>query len=157
MKLTAQEEYGLRCLLQIAREPAGFMTSSEIARREGLTTPYVAKLMHNLRKAGFVTSYRGQKGGYVLARAPQEINVGALLAAIGSRLFPEDFCVCHAGSMEECVHNTDCAIRSLWRFLDAVIERNLAKIVLQDFLCSEQAMSSWLQVHLGEARGGGSY
>ena len=156
MKLTTQEEYGLRCLLQIAREPGGFMTSSEIARREGLTAPYVAKLMHNLRKAGFVTSYRGQKGGFVLARAPQEINVGALLAAIGNRLFPEDFCVCHAGSMEVCVHGTDCAIRSLWLFLDAVIERNLGKIMLQDLLCSERSMGSWLEVHLGEARGGES-
>jgi Rrf2 family protein len=156
VKVTAQEEYGLRCLLQIAREPAGFLTVGEIARREGLTTPYVGKLMRVLRRAGFVTSYRGQKGGYMLARGPQEINVGALLAAIGNRLFPEDFCVCHAGSMEVCVHGTDCAIRSLWLFLDTVIERNLGKVKLQDLLCSERSMGSWLEVHLGEARGGGS-
>lgn len=71
MRITAKEEYGLRCILQLAsappREP---LSAAEIARREGLSCPYVEKLLWTLKKAGFIKSHRGVKGGYVLARPP---------------------------------------------------------------------------------------
>src|SRR4051812_37389459 len=52
MKITAQEEYGLRCLLRLARAPDGSLTLPEIADAEGLSVPHVAKLMAVLRHAG---------------------------------------------------------------------------------------------------------
>src|SRR4051794_31731830 len=45
MKITAQEEYGLRCLLRLARAVDGSLTLQEIADAEGLSLPHVAKLM----------------------------------------------------------------------------------------------------------------
>ena len=92
MKFTAQEEYGLRCLLQIAREPTGSVTIPEIAKREALTPAYVAKLMRVLRRVGLVKSTRGQKGGYRLAYPPDRMNLGMVLAALGGRLYSDDFC-----------------------------------------------------------------
>ena len=65
MKLSAQEEYGLRCLLQMAsRGNEASLSIPEISRAEGLSVPNVAKLMRLLRIAGFVKSVRGQSGGY---------------------------------------------------------------------------------------------
>ena len=59
MKLTTQEEYGLRCLLQLARKDTGSLTIPELSRREGMSPANVAKIMRLLRRAGFVRSTRG--------------------------------------------------------------------------------------------------
>src|SRR5579864_4340632 len=97
MKITAQEEYGLRCLLRLARADAS-LTLPELADAEGLSVPHVAKLMAVLRQAGLVDSVRGRAGGYLLAKAPEEIRLGSLLLTLGEPLFDEaDYCQKHAG------------------------------------------------------------
>ena len=68
MKISAQEEYGLRCLLRLAKAESGVATLPEVAAAEGLSVPYVAKLMAVLRHAGILDSVRGRSGGYKLAR-----------------------------------------------------------------------------------------
>ena len=71
MKFSSQEEYGLRCLLRIARQGRkASLTIPEISEAEGLSSFYVAKLMRILRRAGLVKSARGQIGGYSLSRPP---------------------------------------------------------------------------------------
>lgn len=147
MRFSAQEEYGMRCLLQIAREPLEGLTIPEIAGREVLTEAYVAKLVRVLRKAGIVTSTRGQKGGYRLSRSADQIRVSEALIALGGRLFAGDFCGKHTGAGVRCVHNVDCSIRSLWMALDAAVERTLSTMTLQDLLCSERDAAAL--VHFG--------
>ena len=84
MKITAQEEYGLRCLLRLARAEDGqSLTIPEIAAAEGLSVPYVAKLLSVLRQAGLIESVRGRAGGYRLARPPAEIGLGSVLLVAG--------------------------------------------------------------------------
>src|SRR2546421_10606736 len=99
MKITAQEEYGLRCLLRLARAGDGPLSIPDIAAVEGLSEPYVAKLLAVLRKAALIDSARGRTGGYRLAKAPAGIGLGSLLLVLGEPLFqePEDF-ERHAGS-----------------------------------------------------------
>jgi len=64
MRITAVEEYGLRCLLNLAREGAKAQLSiSEIAEMEGLSVPYTSKLLSILRKSGLVLAARGRGGG----------------------------------------------------------------------------------------------
>ena len=74
MKITAQEEYGLRCLLRLAQSESGSLTLPEVAAAEGLSVAYVAKLMAVLRHAGILDSVRGRSGGYTLARPADEIH-----------------------------------------------------------------------------------
>ena len=69
MKISAQEEYGLRCLLQLARlEDGESLTLGQIAEREGISGANAGKLLWLLSKAGLVQSVRGNRGGYRLAR-----------------------------------------------------------------------------------------
>src|SRR5467141_5454958 len=102
MRLTSQEEYGLRCLLRVARGQES-MTTPEIAVREGLTQAHVHKLMRLLRRGGMVKSVRGRKGGYQLARPAEQINVGAALASLGDSLYSTEFCSEHRGITRTCV------------------------------------------------------
>jgi Rrf2 family protein len=144
MKLSSQEEYGLRCLLQVARhDPAGSVTIPEISRIEGLSIPHVAKLMRLLRRGGFVKSVRGQAGGYKLARTPDHLNIGEVLAWLGGRLFDPSFCSMHAGMAELCTHSVDCSIRSLWQSVQHVVDQMLGQVTLSQLLGGEQQRSSW--------------
>ena len=143
MKFTAQEEYGLRCLLQIGRQgKGGGLTIPEIAAADGLSIPYVAKLMRLLRRGGFVKSTRGQTGGYTLARPADQIILGDVLGSLGGRFFESEFCERYPGSVEICTHTVDCSIRSLWASVQQVVDQVLEKTTLQDLLHSEQDTSA---------------
>lgn len=151
MKLTSQEEYGLRCLLQIASAPERFLTISEVARREALSTAYVAKLMRILRRAGFLRSVRGKKGGFELGLPPAEVNVGQVLGALGGRFYSEAFCVSHAGDQSVCVHSVDCSLRSLWTALDSALQRVLNRMQLSHLISGQSDAEVWLR---GDLSGG---
>ena len=141
MKLTAQEEYGLRCLLQVARRaPAdGECVSSirDVADAEGLSADYAAKLLRVLRQAGFVTSARGATGGYRLARDARSIPLGEILRALDAPLYDASFCEGYAGLQPKCVHKTSCAVRVLWRTLEQALTQALAGLTLADLLFDE--------------------
>jgi Rrf2 family protein len=120
------------------------MTIPEIATIEGLSIPHVAKLMRLLRRGGFVKSVRGQAGGYKLARQPEQINIGEVLAWMGGRLFEPSFCTMHSGMAKLCTHSVDCSIRSLWQSVQHVVDQMLGKVTLSDLLDGERPVSSWI-------------
>ena len=135
MKFSAQEEYGLRCLLQIARKGDGAsVTILEISKLEGLTQPHVAKLMMILRKEGFITSTRGQSGGYTLSRPASDITLGDVLTALGGKLYDAEFCNRHSGYNSICTHDIDCSVRSLWQVVQTVVDDVVYKITLADMI-----------------------
>lgn len=141
MKLSAQEEYGLRCLLHLARIPNGeSLTIPEISKAEGLSVPNVAKLMRLLRMGGMVQSERGQAGGYMLARPAGEIRVSEVLDLLGGQFFSARFCERHAGRQNVCSHSVDCSLRVLWNTVQQVLHDVLGKTTLRDLLCSESQM-----------------
>ena len=139
----------MRCLLQVAREPDGFATVPEVARREGLTRSYVAKLLGILRQAGLLESVRGRGGGFRLARSADGVDVGSVLAALDAPLYCEDFCGQYTGGCQECVHNEDCSIRALWATINGMVAETLSQTTLKDLLRDERAMNGWLRVELG--------
>ncbi|MEK6324105.1 MAG: Rrf2 family transcriptional regulator [Acidobacteriota bacterium] len=141
MKLSAQEEYGLRCLLRLgAQGDGGSLTIPEISRAEGISPEYVAKLMRIMRRGGMVTSARGATGGYTLSRPADQITAGEALTLLGGRLFESDFCERHAGAESLCTHSIDCSIRSLWQALQTAVDQVLTRTTLKDLLCTEAQM-----------------
>lgn len=156
MKVTAQEEYGFRCILQIAQaEPNRHISCAEIARAERISVPYAAKLLNILRRAGLVESLEGVKGGYRLGRDPQEITVLEILKVLDGDLHVSDFadfCNGFAGLQEQCVHYRDsCCIRSVWLTISTHIEDTLGRITLGELVAhGESVMSAIMGARFGE-------
>jgi Rrf2 family protein len=156
MKFTAQEEYGLRCVLNLARayrEEAAdstFMTVGAIAEKEGLSVQYAGKLFRVLAKCGLVDSVRGCKGGYRLTRPPSRVSVGDVLSALGAKLYEPRLCDRYVGDRSFCVHTNDCSIRSLWGGLQLIIDAVLEKTTLADLIEGERPMTVWIAESLAE-------
>lgn len=154
MKLSAQEEYGLRCLMQVAlSSSAAPVQITEVAAREGLSPEYAAKLLRVLRQGGLLESVRGANGGYMLARPADQISVFEAIEVLDGNLFDDGFCATHTGKGAICVHSTACSIRSLWRWIGGALERVLAEITLADLARGELAMASQLDEVTPESAG----
>lgn len=151
MKITAQDEYGLRILVRIAKckDNAG-LSIPQLSVMEGLSQPHVAKLTRILRIDGLINSTKGHIGGYVLARPAADITVNDVLKALGGRLFDEEFCVTHVGVMKLCTNSVECSIRSLWTMVQSVIDKLLDKITLADLSKNEKEASFTFQGFLEE-------
>jgi len=104
MKLSAHEEYGLRCLLRIGLAGNNeSLTIPEISQAEALSPAYAAKVLRMLRRGGFITSARGKVGGYTLSRPAAQIVIGDVIGVLGGRLFEsQHFCHEHTGQIKVC-------------------------------------------------------
>jgi Rrf2 family transcriptional regulator, iron-sulfur cluster assembly transcription factor len=138
MKITSQEEYGLRILLRIAkcRDQDG-MTIQSLAVAEGLSSPYVAKLTRMLRIEGYINSTPGNKGGYVLSRSADQIFINQVLKILGGSLFDKSFCDDYPGLMKFCTNSVDCSIRSLWQMIQINIDQLLDHVTLKELIGNE--------------------
>jgi Rrf2 family transcriptional regulator, iron-sulfur cluster assembly transcription factor len=143
MKITAQEEFGLRVLIRVAGcETEDGMSIPQLSKAEGLTSHYVAKLTRILRMAGFINSTPGYKGGYVLAKPSKEIKIKYVLQALGGVLYDKDFCGTHAGSVNLCTNSVDCSARSLWQMIQFTVDQLLDKITLYDMANAKENESA---------------
>lgn len=79
MRLTRYSDYAMRVLLYLAARDDRLCSIAEMAAAYGISRNHLMKVLHDLGRAGYVTSVRGRAGGYRLARPADEINVGALL------------------------------------------------------------------------------
>jgi Rrf2 family protein len=146
MKITAQEEYGLRILLRIAScRDADGMSIPQLSEAEGITPHYVAKLARVLRLEGFINSTPGYKGGYILAKPAKEIIINDVLKGLGGALYDKKFCGTHTGSLNLCVNSVDCSSRSLWKMIQFTVDQLLNKITLADLLSQEKESGKVLE------------
>ena len=137
MRITTQAEYGLICALHLARRmDDGPVTGREIAATERLPADYVEQIMLKLRRAEIVRSTRGARGGYHLARDPQQISVRDVIAASEHSTF-EVHCTSHPVEQDRCAASHECSIRPVWLLLQRRIDDVLESVRLSDLLLQE--------------------
>lgn len=135
MRISALEEYGLRCLLALADAgPGAQLSISVIAEKEGLSVPYASKLLAILRQAELVKAVRGRGGGFCITRAPEEINLLEVITALGGPLIDPGHCTKYTGQMEQCVHRDNCSIIYVLSGVAGYIGDYLATTTLVDVL-----------------------
>ena len=135
MKISAQEEYGLRCLAQLARTD-GARSLREVAESEGISTAYAGKLLWILGHAGLVKSVRGPKGGYALAMPPSEIFLSDVIKVLDEDSI-DHFCQHFSGDQEVCVHTDDCTIMPVVQGLHTLVRDVLSRISLAQLVSGE--------------------
>ena len=135
MRITALEEYGLRCLLVLAGKGTnGQLSISEIADKEGLSVPYASKLLSVLRRTDLVTAVRGRGGGFRIARPPEEITLLEVIVGLGGPLIDRNHCDRYSGQRETCVRHGHCTVRYVLGGLACYIANYLESTSLADLL-----------------------
>ncbi len=151
MKISSQEEYGLRCLMQVARDAGDSpLPISEIALQEGLSVEYVGKLLMKLRRGGLVDSVRGKAGGYVLARPPGEISLKLVLDVLSEPIYDPAYCERFSGTEKTCVHLEECGIRPIWSIVNRFLANTLDGVTLADLVESEVLARKRLKASIQE-------
>ena len=144
MKISAQEEYGLRCLLQLAPLGEGeYMTLTQIAEREGISVANAGKLLWILSKAGLVNSIRGTKGGYRLARPAADIHLDEIIKVLDEDVLASH-CKSYTGILDACVHTGNCGIRPVIVGLHDIVQKAMASITLAQLLGTESNVETTL-------------
>ena len=83
MKLSTRSTYGMRALVELALALGhGPVSAAVIAKRQELSVAYLEQLLHRLKKERLVRSVRGPRGGYVLAKEPHRITMGAVVRVL---------------------------------------------------------------------------
>ncbi|MHC4597933.1 MAG: RrF2 family transcriptional regulator [Planctomycetota bacterium] len=131
MKVSTRSRYGLRALVELAREfGKGPVFMETIAKRQDLSRKYLHALLTRLKTEGLVESKRGAQGGYHLARPPEEIRLNDVFRALEGTLAILD-CVEDEGA---CDRSETCRARDVWSGLTGTIEDYLAGMTLADLL-----------------------
>lgn len=137
MHISAVEEYGLRCALQLASlEEGALLAASQIAEREGISVQYASKIMHLFRKANLVVASRGMQGGFRLAKRPSEVTLKSVFASLKEEK-SSGFCNQYKGLHQECVHLQDCSVRPVWNVLSSYFDAVLDQLTLGDLASTE--------------------
>ena len=140
MRITTWAEYGVICALHLARsDKDGPVTGREIAEKERLPADYIEQILLRLRRAGVISSTRGARGGYKLAKPPTEISIRAVIQASELETF-ELHCLSHPVEEDRCSASHSCSIRPVWVLLQTRIDDVLESVCLADLLQDEPAV-----------------
>lgn len=127
MRISSKSHYALIAMVELALEHnRGNLQLKVISRRHNLSRKYLEQIFLLLRAKGLVNSRRGYRGGFVLARAPQEISVFDILEVMENSMSPVE-CIDHA---ETCDRHAYCAARRVWAHLKKCIQEELAFVTL---------------------------
>jgi Rrf2 family cysteine metabolism transcriptional repressor len=131
VKLSTRTRYGIRAMLELAASNrASPVQLRIIAEHQDISVKYLEQLMAILKSAGFVRSVRGSKGGYVLAKAPSQINLSDIFKCLEGPVATAE-CV---ENEDYCDRAADCVARELWERVEQAIRSVLQSITLQDLL-----------------------
>ena len=131
MKLSTRTRYGIRAILELAeKDGSGPLRVKTIAQSQDISAKYLEQLMSILKSAGFVRSIRGSKGGYMLAKAPNQIKLNDVFDCLEGHVTTVE-CV---EDKDYCARAADCVARQVWAQVQQAIKNVLQSITLQDLV-----------------------
>ena len=132
MKISTKGRYALRMLIELAaHQEQGFMSIKEISEHQNISKKYLEQIVPMLNKSGILRTNRGNKGGYMLAKPPQECTVGDVLRATEGSLAPV---TCLEYEVNDCPRAESCATLYVWQGLQKAVEGYLDSVTIQDIL-----------------------
>jgi Rrf2 family protein len=122
-------------MLEMARHyDSGTVQLGDIAKRQNISLKYLEQIIRPLKKANYIKSFRGAKGGHMLNKPPEEITVGEVVALLegGDTLIHCD------KEPESCERVDSCLMRYLWREAARAMFEKLASITFADLLSMDK-------------------
>lgn len=131
LRVSRLTDYGTMVMSHMARSPDQLFSATDLATALGLGVPTVAKVLKSLARGELVTSVRGLRGGYSLARAPEQITVADIVDALEERPFGLTECSANDGL---CGIEDGCGIRAGWLSINDLVRRALEGMTLADMI-----------------------
>ena len=142
LRITKLTDYGIVLLVQLANdERQGSQNARTMAEATSLPLPVVSKILKALAQGGLLTSQRGAKGGYTLARRPEEINVAEIIDALEG---PIALMECSVGP-GRCEQETNCRVRDPWQRINQAILETLRHVTLRELVGEPQEEFLYLE------------
>ncbi|GIM45033.1 transcriptional regulator [Collibacillus ludicampi] len=134
MKLSARGHYGLIAMTYLAQlgneEPVSIKT---IAVAEQIPESFLEQIFHTLRKSGLVTSVRGARGGFRLARPSNQLTAGEVVRALEGPITPVE-CLDLNAAGDCCCKIGSCSTKIVWERLRDIMVAFLDSITLEDIV-----------------------
>jgi Rrf2 family transcriptional regulator, iron-sulfur cluster assembly transcription factor len=136
MRITTTSRYGVRALFDVAYHGGGQPTQiKDISRRQKISQRYLEQIFNKLLKAGLLTSRRGPRGGYMLAKDPSEISVGDIINAAQGPIVPV-LCLNDDDRKKKACDILDgCITKHVWKETQRILVDYYKSVTLAD-LCS---------------------
>ena len=127
MKLSVKLDYACRALARMAsRLPSGELSRiEELAEVEAIPANYLVQILGELRNGGLIESRRGKQGGYLLARAPEEITLREVIGLVQGDVF-SSVANASGGSGE--------SVAKAWKFLQDCFEEKARELTVKDMI-----------------------
>jgi len=136
MKISTKGRYSLRMLLDLAEhKDEGFITLKDISERQGISKKYLEQIVSILNSPDILRTNRGNKGGYMLAKEPDQYTAGDILRIAEGGLCPVS---CLEDDPNRCDRSDFCPTLPIWQGLKNAISDYLDGITLQDILDSNK-------------------
>ncbi len=136
MKLSTRSRYGTRMMLDLAqRYDQGPVQIGEVSKRENISVKYLEQLIIPLKKANFIKSVRGPKGGHMLAKPPEEITVGEIVRILEGEINLSS-CIEHP---EVCDRTTRCLTRGVWEEATKAMYDKLNSVTLSKMINDDRS------------------
>lgn len=130
MAINTRTEYALRALIELAGSSENALSAREICVRQDLPKKYVEHLLAGLKAAELISSSAGSRGGYVLSRAPEQIDLAQIMAAVEDNSLDLN---CYACKESYCL-GTSCTLSGIFEELTGKLSGVLSTYKLSDFI-----------------------
>lgn len=152
MRVTAKGEYATRAVLHLSMEYPEVVTINEIAERHRIPVKYLEQILLELKRGGLLESRRGVHGGYLLARAPQEISVGEVLQVIDGKFIESSCEQRDAARGYICPSSEGCGLKQVWEDVRVAVEKILFETSFADVCAQSRRGMSPADVRTAFAR-----
>jgi Rrf2 family protein len=115
MQLTRGSEYAIRAILDLASKPDETKIQlKEIAARMDIPEDFLAKIFQILNRTGIVKSFRGTKGGYTLAKPPEQITLKDIISAVDGPIKLNKCIDAQCIDDVKCNYTEKCPVHDVW-------------------------------------------
>jgi FeS assembly SUF system regulator len=139
LRISRLTDYATVLLATLASGPQRVQTAASLAEQTRIAAPTVSKLLKQLQRAGLVTSTRGLRGGYQLARPAAQISAAAILDALEGPVALTDCSVGHG----QCEIEETCRVGRVWQRLNLAIRRALYDVSLAQLAGLDAPPARW--------------